>query len=190
MLFRSSATNAVLVENSSGVATFSVDDSGVTRMGPSGSEYMIVKNTPRVGINNNTPTAFLHVRSDQTNGSTFVFLAQNQDAVTFSGNNGGIGTIMAIKDNYTVVITGSTTITGSLTVTGSANFASGITGSFLGTASYAAMALTASYALSSAGGGGGSTNTGSLLTTASFSNPNLTFTKGDGSTFKIGRAHV
>ena len=32
-------------------------------------------------------------------------------------------------------------------------------------------------------GGGGSTNTGSLLTTASFSNPNLTFTKGDGSTF-------
>lgn len=30
---------------------------------------------------------------------------------------------------------------------------------------------------------GGSTNTGSLLTTASFSNPNLTFTKGDGSTF-------
>ena len=31
--------------------------------------------------------------------------------------------------------------------------------------------------------GGGSTNTGSLLTTASFSNPNLTFTKGDGSTF-------
>lgn len=35
------------------------------------------------------------------------------------------------------------------------------------------------------GGGGGSTNTGSLLTTASFSNPNLTFTKGDGSTFQV-----
>ena len=171
------ATNAVLVENSSGVATFSVDDSGVTRMGPSGSEYMIVKNTLNVGINNSTPTAFLHVRSNQTNGSTFVFLAQNQDAVTFSGNNGGIGTIMAIKDNYTVVITGSTTITGSLVVTGSANFASGITGSFLGTASYAAMALTASYALSSAGGGGGSTFpytgsaiiSGSLEITGSFS---------------------
>ncbi len=35
------------------------------------------------------------------------------------------------------------------------------------------------------GGGGGSVNTGSLLTTASFSDPNLTFTKGDGSTFQV-----
>ena len=34
-------------------------------------------------------------------------------------------------------------------------------------------------------GGGGSSNTGSLLTTASFSDPNLTFTKGNGSTFPI-----
>jgi hypothetical protein len=31
----------------------------------------------------------------------------------------------------------------------------------------------------------GATNTGSLLTTASFSNPNLTFTKGNGSTFNV-----
>jgi hypothetical protein len=35
------------------------------------------------------------------------------------------------------------------------------------------------------GGGGTTVNTGSLLTTASFSNPNLTFTKGDGSTFNV-----
>lgn len=34
-------------------------------------------------------------------------------------------------------------------------------------------------------GGGGSANTGSLLTTASFSDPNLTFTKGNGSTFPV-----
>jgi hypothetical protein len=34
-------------------------------------------------------------------------------------------------------------------------------------------------------GSGGATNTGSLLTTASFSNPNLTFTKGDSSTFNV-----
>ena len=34
-------------------------------------------------------------------------------------------------------------------------------------------------------GSGGATNTGSLLTTASFSNPNLTFTKGNGSTFNV-----
>ena len=50
-------------------------------------------------------------------------------------------------------------------------------------ATSASYALTASYAMN--GGGGGSTNTGSLLTTASFSNPNLTFTKGDGSTFNV-----
>ena len=47
----------------------------------------------------------------------------------------------------------------------------------------ASYALTASYAMNS--GGGGSTNTGSLLTTASFSNPNLAFTKGNGSTFNV-----
>ena len=35
------------------------------------------------------------------------------------------------------------------------------------------------------GGGGGTTPTGSLLLTASFSNPNLIFTKGDGSTFNV-----
>jgi hypothetical protein len=82
-----------------------------------------------------------------------------------------------------------------------------------GTASYAVQALTASYALSSAGvaggvtsiiagsgisvdqstgavtitntGGGGSTPTGSLLVTASVSLNTITFTKGDGSTFPI-----
>jgi len=50
-------------------------------------------------------------------------------------------------------------------------------------ATSASYALTASYALN--GGGGGSTNTGSLLVTASFSNPNLAFTKGDGSSFNV-----
>tara|TARA_R110000868_G_scaffold316900_1_gene577779 strand:+ start:527 stop:766 length:240 start_codon:yes stop_codon:yes gene_type:complete len=34
-------------------------------------------------------------------------------------------------------------------------------------------------------GSGGSTNTGSLLTTASFTSPNMTFTKGNGSTFNV-----
>jgi hypothetical protein len=43
-------------------------------------------------------------------------------------------------------------------------------------------AVTASFALN---GGGGSTNTGSLLTTASVSLNTITFTKGDGSTFPI-----
>jgi hypothetical protein len=37
----------------------------------------------------------------------------------------------------------------------------------------------------SSSGGGGSTNTGSLLLNASFSNPNLTFTRGNGTTFDV-----
>ena len=44
-------------------------------------------------------------------------------------------------------------------------------------------ALTASYAMN--GGGGGSTDTGSLLTTASVSSNIITFTKGNGNTFPI-----
>jgi len=44
-------------------------------------------------------------------------------------------------------------------------------------------ALTASYALN--GGAGGSTDTGSLLTTASAANATITFTKGDASTFNV-----
>ena len=66
-----------------------------------------------------------------------------------------------------------------------------IPGTLNTSASYALYALTASYAINGgSGGGGGSTDTGSLLKTASFSNPNISFTKGDGTTFKIGRAHV
>ena len=44
-------------------------------------------------------------------------------------------------------------------------------------------AITASYALN--GGTGGSTDTGSLLMTASFINPNLEFEKGDKSGFSL-----
>jgi hypothetical protein len=47
----------------------------------------------------------------------------------------------------------------------------------------ASYALTASYAMN--GGGGGSTNTGSLLTTASAVGNTITFTKGNGSTFPV-----
>jgi len=50
-------------------------------------------------------------------------------------------------------------------------------------ATSASYALTASYALN--GGGGGTVDTGSLLTTASISDATITFTKGDASTFNI-----
>ena len=47
--------------------------------------------------------------------------------------------------NDTQTIIGKTTISGSLSVTGSAGFTAGITGSLLGTASYASQANSASY---------------------------------------------
>jgi hypothetical protein len=109
--------------------------------------------------------------------------------------------------------TGSAQITGSLSITGSTTSTGGFIGSLLGdvtgnvagiltgtvngnvkgnatsatTASYvlnavsASFATTASYALN----GGGSTDTGSLLMTASVSLNTITFTKGNGTTFPI-----
>ena len=68
-------------------------------------------------------------------------------------------------------------ITGSWDLTGSFTSSLG----FQGTASFA---TTASYALTG-GSGGGSTDTGSLLTTASVSSNIITFTKGNGTTFPI-----
>jgi len=64
--------------------------------------------------------------------------------ITITNTGGGGGA--------TFPYTGSAIISGSLIVTGSTNSSGGFTGSLFGTASHA---ITASYALSSAGGGGG-----------------------------------
>ena len=64
-------------------------------------------------------------------------------------------------------------------ISGSLRVTNGITGSLLGTASYA---LTASYATNA---GGATVSTGSLLLTASAALNVITFTKGDGTTFPI-----
>lgn len=75
-------------------------------------------------------------------------------------------------------------VTGSLTVSGSVT-AIDFTGSLYGTSSWA---ITASYAMNAGSGGGGSTDTGSLLVTASIdptSNDTIIFTKGNGSTFNV-----
>jgi hypothetical protein len=78
---------------------------------------------------------------------------------------------------FSPTISGSSQASGSLTISGSLNVSQGITGSLFGTASWAINVVN--------GGGGGSTNTGSLLTTASVVLNTITFTKGDGSTFPI-----
>ena len=84
-----------------------------------------------------------------------------------------------------VIVSGSDASLNSLSVATNVTAAS-FTGSFSGsldgnatTATTASYALTASFAQNVVN----QISTGSLLTTASFSNPNLTFTKGDGTTF-------
>ena len=77
---------------------------------------------------------------------------------------------------FSPTISGSSQTSGSLTISGSLNVSQGITGSLLG---------TASWAINVVNGGGGSTNTGSLLTTASVNLNTITFTKGDSSQFSV-----
>jgi hypothetical protein len=77
---------------------------------------------------------------------------------------------------FSPTISGSSQASGSLTISGSLNVSQGITGSLFGTASWATNVVN---------GGGGSTDTGSLLKTASVNLNTITFTKGDGSTFPI-----
>jgi len=74
----------------------------------------------------------------------------------------------------TILISGSLGVSGSANFLNTVNFFAGLTGSLFGTSSYA---TTASVIQGAA--------TGSLITTASFSNPSITFTKGDGSTFLV-----
>ena len=84
-------------------------------------------------------------------------------------------------DDYDITISGSLTITGSI-FHAEIQDASGVASSVLvrdnSTGEYY---YTGSYST----GGGGSTDTGSLLLTASISNNTITFTKGDGNTFNI-----
>ena len=68
--------------------------------------------------------------------------------------------------------TPSTTLSGSYTLSGSFNATLGITGSLMGTASYAQTSLTASHSDNS-------------IVTASISSNIITFSKGDGTTFPL-----
>jgi hypothetical protein len=68
--------------------------------------------------------------------------------------------------------TPSTTLSGSYTLSGSFNATLGITGSLMGTASYAQTSLTSSHSDNS-------------IVTASISSNIITFSKGDGTTFPL-----
>jgi len=92
-------------------------------------------------------------------------LQSGSDGIFYDGTGNSVTINATIPDIY--VLTSSFNSFTSSYNTGS------FTGSFIGDGS----GLT--------GVGGGSINTGSLLTTASFTTPNLTFTKGDSSAFNV-----
>ena len=98
---------------------------------------------------------------------------------TIIGNISSSGTVFGVTGSFSHLIGNSPIKVGDpVTFEQPITILSGILG--IVSSSYA---ITASYALNS--GGGGSTNTGSLLTTASSALNVITFTKGDGSTFPI-----
>jgi hypothetical protein len=123
------------------------------------------------------------------NGTLFVrpdlsgFLTDLHNVNDFT-TTGSFGDLL-VKSGSTWInskqLTGSYGLTGSLTATS-------FTGSLFGTASFANTAISSSYAVTASfalNGGGGTTDTGSLLTTASIAGDTITFTKGNGSTFPI-----
>jgi hypothetical protein len=130
------------------------------------------------------PIFFRGLTSNSQSNVVLIDTASGQLYITASSALGGGG--------GTIVNTGSFVTTSSFNnftssyTTGS--FTGSFTGRLFGTASYSTQALSSSYALTASfalNGGGGSTNTGSLLTTASVNLNTITFTKGDGSTFPI-----
>jgi len=122
---------------------------------------------PSTGYTYYIPTTYLY---NQKNGGTYsavdgVYISNTiVNVVVYTGSFSDSPYIEFYKGD-------GTSFTQSLNVTSTS-------GSYAISASYA---VTASYALN----GGGSVDTGSLLTTASFSDPNLTFTKGDSGTFNV-----
>ena len=166
------------------------------------------------GYNNGTTRIGLFITGGGNNINSYDLRVGTSKFIVLGNGNVGIGTITpqsALDINGNTIITGSLTVTAGITgslfgtaswsinaITASYFLTSSVTSaSFAQTASYilnaisasrsvtASYAITASYALNSPGGGGGSTDTSSLLITASFSDPNLVFTKGNGSTFNV-----
>lgn len=84
-------------------------------------------------------------------------------------------------DGGVAQVTGSLQVTGSSILTGNLNVSEGITGSLLGTSSWAINSLTASYALNAS-----SVDTSSLVTTSSFNNFTSSYNTGSFSGSFIG----
>jgi hypothetical protein len=116
-------------------------------------------------------------------------------SVGLQGSPGPSGSLQS-SNSGSFSITGSLIVSGSNTFTnigpaifsGSVTSTNGFTGSLVGTAttaSYISPTFISASAAASGFGGGGSTNTGSLMVTGSVTGSVLTFIKGDGSTFNL-----
>lgn len=134
---------------------FITDKDGTNILVISGSQGLnLIGNTEITGglnisgsINiNNTPTSSL-------------ILGQGSGAVSLENSGNGLN---VITDQQRLVVNNN-----GVEVTGSLNVTDGITGSLLGTSSYATNALTASFALNGGGGGSAFPYTGSAIITGS-----------------------
>jgi hypothetical protein len=192
--FAISASWAPFVATNTGslLVTASVASNTITFTKGDGSTFPISVDT---GSAVTTPTASLLVTASATN-NVITFIKGNGDQFNITVNTGSVD------------LSGYTTTSSFNAFTSSYNtgsFSGSFVGSFNGTASWANNAQTASFvtasnvygphgsssvlsssfAVSASWAPSTSTNTGSLLTTASVSNNTITFTKGDGSTFPI-----
>jgi hypothetical protein len=124
-----------------------LQDGGISFIGSSGTLFGISDSLSGslMSVNDVSGMPIFEVFSDER----VVMGGYNQNVLVVTGSDIGIG---KANPNLAFILD----VSGSVAITGSLNVSSGITGSLLGTASYANMALTASYALNAAGGGGGS----------------------------------
>ena len=132
-----------------------LQDGGISFIGNSGTLFGISDSLSGslMSVNDVSGMPIFEVFSDER----VVMGAYNQNVLVVTGSDVGIGKIPNIA--FILDVSGSTAMTGSL------NVSSGITGSLLGTASYATSALSSSYAITASyalngGGGGGSGSSG------------------------------
>ena len=160
--------------NSSGFVTAGGSDSG-----PLGTSQTCVEEYDGTNWSAGSalPTGFQYGGSGGSNSNAWV--AGNYPASTTFQTYEAAGSTALIKTFDYSSTTGEVGATGSFTGSFTGD-GSGLTG--VANATSASYATTASYALNA---GGGSTDTGSLLITASAANNVITFTKGDASTFAV-----